>query len=151
MHGLHTFDPDVRLSGVILNKAGSPRHAAEIVSALEATGLPVLGVLPRDAGIEAPSRHLGLVPAAEREEAAATVARLAAQVAEHIDLTAVLQIAYAAPPLEAEPWDPYAVVTPPSDRRPVVAVAGGRAFTFRYAETDELLRAAGCEPARAKR
>jgi cobyrinic acid a,c-diamide synthase len=28
----------------------------------------------------------------------------------------------------------------------VVAVAGGRAFTFRYAETDELLRAAGCEP-----
>ena len=28
----------------------------------------------------------------------------------------------------------------------MVAVAGGRAFTFRYAETDELLRAAGCEP-----
>ena len=38
------------------------------------------------------------------------------------------------------------MVSPPSDRRPVVAVAGGRAFTFRYAETDELLRAAGCEP-----
>ena len=34
----------------------------------------------------------------------------------------------------------------PSQARPVVAVAGGRAFTFRYAETDELLRAAGCEP-----
>ena len=29
--------------------------------------------------------------------------------------------------------------------RPVVAVAGGRAFTFRYAETEELLRAAGCD------
>ncbi len=27
--------------------------------------------------------------------------------------------------------------------RPVVAMAGGRAFTFRYAETEELLRAAG--------
>ena len=26
----------------------------------------------------------------------------------------------------------------------VVAMAGGRAFTFRYAETEELLRAAGC-------
>ena len=74
------------------------------------------------------------------------MARLAEQVAEHVDLTEVLPIAYAAPPLDAEPWDPYAVVTPPSDRRPVVAVAGGRAFTFRYAETDELLRAAGCEP-----
>ena len=146
VHGLHTFDPAVRLSGVILNLAGSPRHSAEIVAALEATGLPVLGVLPRDAGIEAPSRHLGLVPAAEREEAAATVARLSAQVAEHLDLTAVLEIAYGAPALDAEPWDPYAVVTPPSSARPVVAVAAGRAFTFRYAETDELLRAAGCEP-----
>ena len=30
--------------------------------------------------------------------------------------------------------------------RPVVAVAGGRAFTFRYAETTELLTAAGLEP-----
>ncbi len=28
----------------------------------------------------------------------------------------------------------------------MVAIAAGRAFTFRYAETDELLRAAGCEP-----
>ncbi|MCK9868430.1 cobyrinate a,c-diamide synthase [Nocardiopsis dassonvillei] len=34
---------------------------------------------------------------------------------------------------------------PPAPRRPVVAVAGGRAFTFRYAETEELLAAAGCE------
>ncbi len=34
---------------------------------------------------------------------------------------------------------------PPVPRRPVVAVAGGRAFTFRYAETEELLAAAGCE------
>ena len=146
VHGLHTFDPDVAISGVLLNKAGSPRHAAEITAALEATGLPVLGVLPRDAGTEAPSRHLGLVPAAERDEAAATVARLAEQVAHHVDLTAVLEIGYAAPALDAAPWNPYDLVSPPSDRRPVVAVAGGRAFTFRYAETEELLRAAGCEP-----
>ena len=146
VHGLHTFDPSIRISGVILNKAGSARHAAEITSALETTGLPVLGVLPRDAGIEAPSRHLGLVPVAERAEAAAAITRLAAQVAEHISLTDVLSIGYAAPPLNAEAWSPATVVAPPSNRRPVVAMAGGRAFTFRYAETDELLRAAGCEP-----
>ncbi|SER37767.1 cobyrinate a,c-diamide synthase [Microlunatus flavus] len=146
VHGLHTFDPDVRLSGVILNKAGSPRLVDEITAALEATGLPVLGVLPRDAGIEAPSRHLGLVPAAERDQAAGTVRRLAEQVAEHVDLRAVLALAHAAPPLTAEPWNPADHVSPPSPNRPRVAVAAGRAFTFRYAETDELLRAAGCEP-----
>ncbi len=74
VHGLNTFDPGVRLSGVIINKAGSERHAREIVESIQATGLDVLGVLPRDAGIEIPSRHLGLVPAAERQEAADAVA-----------------------------------------------------------------------------
>ncbi|HEU5484562.1 MAG TPA: cobyrinate a,c-diamide synthase, partial [Microlunatus sp.] len=149
VHGLHTFEPGTRIAGVVLNKAGSKRHSDEIVGALEATGLPVLGVLPRDAGIEAPSRHLGLVPAAERPEAAAALDRLAAQIAEHIDLTALLAIAYGAPALAGEPWDPgKAVDARPvtTDRKPVVAVAGGRAFTFRYAETTELLIAAGCDP-----
>ena len=146
VHGLNTFDPQLRLSGVILNKAGSPRHADEIVAAMEATGLPVLGVLPRDAGIEVPSRHLGLVPAAERAEAARAIECLAEQITAHVSLTEVLQIAYAAPGLDVEPWDPAQVVIPPTERRPVVAVAGGRAFTFCYAETDELLRAAGCRP-----
>ncbi len=146
VHGLHTFEPDLLLSGVILNKAGSVRHSDEVVRAMEATGLPVLGVLPRNAGIEAPSRHLGLVPASERADAAASIDALAAQVHEHLDLTALLALAYSAAPLTGEAWSPEQVVQPASAQRPVVAVAAGRAFTFRYAETDELLRAAGCEP-----
>jgi cobyrinic acid a,c-diamide synthase len=150
VHGLHTFDPDTRISGVIMNKAGSVRHSDEVAAALEATGIPVLGVLPRDAGIEAPSRHLGLVPVAERPEATAALDRLAAQIAEHVDLTQVLSIAYSAPPLVGTSWDPSALPGFDTGRtttdRPVVAVAGGRAFTFRYAETTELLTAAGLEP-----
>jgi cobyrinic acid a,c-diamide synthase len=57
-----------------------------------------------------------------------------------------MSVAQSAPALEAEPWSPADQVQPPSAARPVVAIAAGRAFTFRYAETDELLRAAGCEP-----
>lgn len=155
VHGLHTFDPDTAISGVILNKAGSARHSTEVASALEATGIPVLGVLPRDAGVEAPSRHLGLVPVAERPEASASLDRLAAQIASHVDLTQVLAIAHSAPALTGETWEPsrlpgFAAPTGESaaerSGRPVVAVAGGRAFTFRYAETTELLAAAGLEP-----
>jgi cobyrinic acid a,c-diamide synthase len=145
VHGLHTFEPDTRIGGVILNKAGSARHAGEVRSALEATGIPCLGVLPRDAGIEAPSRHLGLVPVAERPEAAAILDRLAGQIAQHLDLTQLLSIAYSAPDLVGEPWDPHAIPEGAAPR-PVVAVAGGRAFTFRYTETTELLTAAGLEP-----
>ena len=71
VQGLAGYDPSVQIAGVVLNKAGSPRHAAEVRRAVEAVGLPVLGVLPRDAGVSVPSRHLGLVPADERDEAAA--------------------------------------------------------------------------------
>jgi cobyrinic acid a,c-diamide synthase len=146
VHGLNTFDPAIRLSGVILNKAGSARHAAEVTSAMEATGIEVLGVLPRDAGIEAPSRHLGLIPAAEREDAAESIRRLAAQIRDHVSVTKIMRVAHTARPLDTPAWAPGDSVGPASKARPVVAVAGGRAFTFRYPETDELLTAAGCEP-----
>ncbi|MCW2831841.1 MAG: cobyrinic acid a,c-diamide synthase, partial [Aeromicrobium sp.] len=118
--------------------------ATEVVTALESTGLPVLGVLQRDDGIVAPSRHLGLVPADERDDAAHALDRLAAQIAEKVDLPQLLALARSAPDLDAEPWDPSAEVHAATDAHPLVAMAGGRAFTFRYAETEELLRAAGC-------
>jgi cobyrinic acid a,c-diamide synthase len=145
VQGMVAFDPSVRIVGVILNKAGSPRHAGEVISALESTGLPVLGVLQRDDGIVAPSRHLGLIPAAERDDAAHALDRLADQIAEKIDLDQLLALAHSAPDLEAEPWNAADEVSTPGTARPIVAMAGGRAFTFRYAETEELLRAAGCE------
>lgn len=144
VHGLRTFDPNVSVVGVVLNKAGSPRHATEVRTAIEQLGLPVLGVLPRDGGISAPSRHLGLVPAAERLDAIASLDRLADQTAAHLDLDTLVALAGSAPDLEATPWS-APVISRPSGPA-VVAVAGGRAFTFRYAETEELLRAAGCEP-----
>lgn len=144
VRGLATHDPAVRVAGVVLNKAGSDRHAAEVRRAVEQQGYPVLGVLPRDAGISAPSRHLGLVPASERHDAQASLDRLAEQTAQHIDIDAVFEIACTATQLDAEPWAPP-VVDRPARR---VAVAGGRAFTFHYAETADMLAAAGCEPVR---
>ncbi len=156
VHGMATYPPGPtlpaapRIAGVILNQVGSPRHATEAAAAIEPTGIPVLGVLARETRIVAPSRHLGLVPAAERPEAARTLRRLGAIVAEHVDLDAVAAVAATAPDLTGAPWDPVEAVAASavgeSADRPVVAIAGGRAFTFRYPETDELLAAAGCEP-----
>lgn len=142
--GLRAFDERITIAGVIVNRVGSPRHAAELSAVFEAAGLPVLGTVPRNAGISAPSRHLGLVPAAERLQSAATVAALAAHIAERVDLDAVWQLARTAPALDVSAWNPAEVVTPVAGR-PVVGLMAGRAFTFRYAETEELLRAAGCE------
>ena len=64
VHGYRTFDPDVNVAGVILNRVGSDAHANLLREALP--DIAVLGALPRDAELEVPERHLGLVPVAER-------------------------------------------------------------------------------------
>ncbi|WP_040791386.1 cobyrinate a,c-diamide synthase [Nocardia paucivorans] len=162
LHGFATFDTAVRLGGVILNRVGSVRHEQVLRAACDRVGLPVLGVLPRLAELEVPSRHLGLVPAVEHGAAAiAAVEAMTALAAEHIDLAAVAALAA---PTDAGPsWDaareldtarlgertqsgdaPNPAPAPfESAGAPLIAVAGGPAFTFGYAEHRELLAAAG--------
>ncbi|WAP55329.1 cobyrinate a,c-diamide synthase [Streptomyces sp. S465] len=156
VHGFASWDPEVRVAGVILNKVGSDRHEAMLREALEGCGVPVFGALRRTRAVRAPSRHLGLVPVAERHaEAVDSVAVLAARVREGCDLDGLLALARSAPPLSGPVWDPEEEIrraTGPAtgagapagrEGRPVVAVAGGAAFTFSYAEHTELLAAAG--------
>ncbi|MGY1639548.1 cobyrinate a,c-diamide synthase [Geodermatophilus sp. SYSU D00703] len=145
VHGFATFDPTVRMGGVVLNRVGSDRHEEILRHALGGSGVPVLGAVQRLDELGTPSRHLGLVPAAERSaEALATVRRLGEVVAGALDLDAVLRLARSAPGLDAVPWDPAAEVRR-VEGRPRIAVAGGAAFTFGYAENTELLAAAGAD------
>lgn len=84
VRGFATTRSDVRISGVILNQAGSERHAQVCKNAVEAAGIPVVGIVPRMEKVEVPSRHLGLVTAAEHGGAAVeAVERMADLVAEH--------------------------------------------------------------------
>ncbi|MER6789627.1 cobyrinate a,c-diamide synthase [Streptomyces sp. NPDC000658] len=161
VHGFASWDPQVRIGGVILNKVASDRHEELLREALDAAGTPVLGVLRRAPQVDTPSRHLGLVPVAERRaDAVASVAAMAAQVARGCDLEALLALARGAGALSGAAWDPAEALSslpaarpvtssegaaPGPRRRPVVALAGGPAFTFSYAEQSELLTAAGAE------
>ncbi|MFD3796829.1 cobyrinate a,c-diamide synthase [Streptomyces californicus] len=152
VHGFASWDPRVRIGGVILNKVASDRHEALLRDALEESGLPVLGVIRRAPQVATPSRHLGLVPVAERgAEAVDAVRAMGERVRAGCDLDALMALARTAPALPDAPWEPaYApereASGPVADGpRPVVAVAGGAAFTFAYAEHAELLAAAGAE------
>ncbi|MBB6079554.1 cobyrinate a,c-diamide synthase [Streptomyces paradoxus] len=152
VHGFASWDPEVRVGGVILNKVASDRHEELLREALEQAVVPVLGVLRRVAQVSTPSRHLGLVPVAERQGAAVeAVAAMAAQVADGCDLGALEALARTAGavPGGSAPWTPASPTHHPTrsdeQRPPVVAVAGGPAFTFSYAEHTELLTAAGAE------
>lgn len=123
--GCARFDPEVKLAGVILNKAGGERHVRLAASALETIGLPVFGALPRDAKIVLPERHLGLVQAADTADLDAKLDALAAFVGAHVDLDA-LQAA-------AQPLAPASsrtnALNPPGQR---IAVARDAAFSFLY-------------------
>ncbi|MGZ0146418.1 cobyrinate a,c-diamide synthase [Kribbella sp. WER1] len=144
VQGFVAYDTEVRIVGVILNKVGSDRHETEVRAGVAPTGVPVLGVLRRDTRLTVPSRHLGLVPAAEQQtQAENAVAAAAELVRQGVDLDAVVAAAHAAPPQQAAPWTPTATTV--EGKRPVVAVAGGPVFSFHYTETTELLTAAGAD------
>lgn len=148
LHGFRSFDESVQVAGVILNRVGSQRHADVCRAAAEEVGLPVLGAVPRRAELAVPSRHLGLVTAAEHGTAAtAAVDAMAELVATHVDLDAVLALTRPLPP--GPVWDPAAEVgtSGTAEQRPLVALAGGPAFGFGYAEHAELLTAAGADVA----
>ncbi|MEA2900650.1 MAG: cobyrinic acid a,c-diamide synthase, partial [Actinomycetota bacterium] len=100
VHGFATLDPTVRLGGVVLNRVASDGHEVLLREALAPLGVPVLGALRRDDRLVWRDRHLGLVPVAERpDEVAASLAALAAAVADRVDLAAVVALARSAPPL----------------------------------------------------
>lgn len=59
--GYATFDPGLRLAGVVLNRIAGERHFAAAKVAIERRS--VLGLMHRDDEFALPGRHLGLVSA----------------------------------------------------------------------------------------
>jgi cobyrinic acid a,c-diamide synthase len=147
VHGFRAFDPDVRVAGAICNRVGSDHHEQLLREAIEPLGVPVLGALRRDDALAAPERHLGLVPAHEREQRTrAQLDVLAGTTARALDLDAILALARAAPALDGAAWSPFAQTGPPAHVVGTrIAIARGPAFSFHYEENLELLRAAGAE------
>ena len=142
VHGFATFDPRVRLAGVVLNRVGSDSHESMLRAAMAPLAIPVVGVVRRDPALSWRDRHLGLVPVVEQPAAIGrSLDRLAALITERCDLAAVVTIARQAPPSAVAPL--------PVPRRVAdgtrIAVAGGPAFSFSYPDNLEALRAAGAE------
>jgi cobyrinic acid a,c-diamide synthase len=143
VHGYATFDKELNLAGVILNRVGSTVHERMLREAIEPLDVPLLGILRREAAIRTPDRHLGLVPVAERRgEARAGLDVLGEKFSRSCDLPGILRLARSAGPLDTEPWSPEAPEPGPPAR---VAIAGGPSFSFLYEENLEQLRGTGAE------
>jgi cobyrinic acid a,c-diamide synthase len=143
VHGYRSFDPAVRVAGVICNLVGSDHHETMLREALDASGVPVYGMLHRDDAMVWRSRHLGLQPVAEDPAGVrSSLDRLAGTISAAVDLDGLLRLARSAPPLQA---GALPLPRPAVARAPRVAVAAGPAFSFSYPDNLEALAAAGAE------
>jgi cobyrinic acid a,c-diamide synthase len=144
--GYQAFDPDLRIAGVILNKVGGERHAANLRRVVEHyTDLPVVGSVPRLPVLGIEERHLGLMPSNETGAADAIIERIRAAVAEHVNMEQVLAIATQAPALGVTP--PVDPRTGPHPSGPLVRIGIARddAFGFYYPDDLAALMAWGAE------
>ncbi|MBZ9749835.1 cobyrinate a,c-diamide synthase [Deinococcus sp. HMF7604] len=137
--GLRDFRPGLRVAGVILNRVGGARHAELCEVALTQVGLPVLGHVSRDAHLELPARHLGLLSAeqAHWDEAAALSA------VAHLRLDDLWEAAGVSPSGDEGHVSTPALTFPTSRVR--IAYALDEAFHFYYPDALDELRLAGAE------
>lgn len=142
--GMRDFDPEVRISGCVLNRVGGDAHREMIEAALpEHLRALVLGGVPRHRSLEIPERHLGLLTAAENRAAARK--REAAQVraAGELDLARLVALAKASGgSASTGPADPSPAPDRPKAR---LALARDEAFCFYYEDNLRRLAAAGFE------
>ncbi|MGF1512387.1 MAG: cobyrinate a,c-diamide synthase [Elainellaceae cyanobacterium] len=144
VHGFRSFDPDVTLAGVVLNRVGSDRHRELLEAVMRSIGMPVLGVLGRETAIAIPSRHLGLVPTAELTlqpvlERLIQLGKAAFDWARLLPLLTSPTRPLSAQPLQQEKTQLTPEVQEPSQPPLRLALASDAAFSFYYADNLDLL------------
>lgn len=100
VHGFSSYDPQVNLQGVILNRVKSSAQETILREALSEIKIPVLGVLPKELSLKLPERHLGLVPVGEGGLLEGFIETLSDLITKHVDLDQVESIMLSAPELD---------------------------------------------------
>src|SRR5512135_1316272 len=106
--GFESLDPDVHVAGVILNRVGSSRHEVLLREAIKRRCRSViLGVIPRDQGLDIPSRHLGLTTDVAGILTKKYLKGLKTLIEKNVDLDALMRIAARARRVDAPPTGPF--------------------------------------------
>ena len=109
--GCQTFDPNVSIKGVILNKVAGKRHEGVLTKNIERyCGIPVVGAIPKLGEQYFPERHMGLVPREEHGWAFNAVDKACEIIKKYVDHENILSIAKAASPLSDNTHDETIVV-----------------------------------------
>jgi len=137
--GYKLFDKEVDIRGVILNRIGSQRHARKVKAAAEVlAGFEVLGLIPRRDDIDMPYRHLGLVPAHERERIDELIDRLAELIERYVNVDRIVDMAFNADDLEPVECDEMFFREIP---KVTVGVVRDKPFCFYYQDNVDAISA----------
>ncbi|HWQ66256.1 MAG TPA: Ni-sirohydrochlorin a,c-diamide synthase [Methanospirillum sp.] len=145
LKGFSTFDPEITISGVILNNVKGENHIRKATEAItHYCGIPVVGVVPRLDSPPLKMRHLGLVPFLEGSpdrEFLNQIATMIETVGNQIDIDALLAIA------DDRDIPPYQgmIFRKPEITDIRIAIALDGAFNFYYADIFPILESFGAE------
>ena len=126
IEGFARHRPDVDIAGLFLNRIKSDRHAAILQTAVQNTGIPVIGQLRHSDSFHMPSRHLGLVQALENQGLEQFLETAAAGVTRETKLDKLFDITNHRSNQHGEPK----TLLPPLAQ--TIAIARDQAFSFIY-------------------
>ncbi|AGB02771.1 Ni-sirohydrochlorin a,c-diamide synthase [Methanoregula formicica] len=142
--GFQSFDPKIRIAGVILNNIKGGSHKAKAVTAIEHyCGVPVLGAIPRMEEMQLAMRHLGLVPYREgagRGDFDARIETITKMIGQYVDLDKLRSLMKEIPD---NPAPTLFDAVPAPDVK--IGVAFDEAFNFYYADLFDILKTCGAE------
>ncbi|MBE6502858.1 MAG: Ni-sirohydrochlorin a,c-diamide synthase [Methanobrevibacter sp.] len=137
--GFKTLDPEINIAGVILNKVKNKAHYEKTKRSIEEiTKTEVIGGIIRDDNISIEQRHLGLVPAKERESSLKFIDIWSKTIQESIDLDRLIEIAKSAPKIKS---DLIPIWNKLNKQHVKIGVAYDEVFNFYYKENIESIEA----------
>ena len=142
--GFSRFDPDLSLKGIIFNRVGSKTHAEMLVEAMDSiSDVPVMGCLPRNEGLEIPSRHLGLITDGDFGMDEDLIKRLRNWIEDNIDVDSLAEYQKLSGMPSEQSRKKNEVIRDSAKTITRIGIAMDEAFCFYYQENFRLLRKAG--------
>jgi len=136
--GFQKFHRNSRIFGLILNKIGSKKHEILCRQALEKTKLPILGVIYKNSELNFESRHLGLIPA-EEKNLKSKIEKTSKIISDSLDIDKIIQIMQKPLPL---PNKSKIILKKPIT---TISIALDGSFNFYYRDNLEALRREGAD------
>lgn len=133
--GFSTYDPGLRIAGVIANRVASQRHAQLVAEGMRSAGLPLLGMIPHDERL-----NNGDLDSETR------IRQVAAAIEPHINWARLLEVSGKIPaPSPPRPAKIYAAATAQKYAGLRLAVARDEAFRNYYGDLFRWLDHLGIE------